>query len=89
MKETMKMIQILDKRKREAQMRAERERLIIKQKEAQKKEQLHMGIAALIAFILLVVIVILGHNYLENEYNKCMASGKSETTCNAIRSIDK
>lgn len=87
MKETMEMIEILSKNKAEAQKRE----AIRKQteKKAKEKEQLKMGFIAVLAFILLVVIAIIGHNYLEDEYNKCMESGKSETTCNAIRSIDK
>lgn len=89
MKETKEMMEILSKNKREAQMRAALKKQREEAQKAKEKEQLHCGIIVVLAFILLVVIAIIGHNYLEDEYNKCMASGKSETTCNAIRSIDE
>ncbi len=91
MKETMEMIEILNENKKKAQMRdalrakREKER---KQKE-KEKEQLFYGIVAVLLFIILIAIFFIGNCYLNNEYNKCIAAGKSEAACEVVRSIDK
>ena len=84
MKETMEMIQILDKNKKEAQKRIKEEKV-----KAQKKEQLKTKV--LVALVIILFIVALGvlKNIMDRDYNNCIQSGKSETVCQQMRSIDK
>ena len=84
MKETMEMIQILEKNKKEAQLRR-----IEQKKKEQKKEQIRTGILLALAIILFIVTLGVLKNIMDRDYNKCIQSGKSEAVCQQMRSIDK
>ena len=84
MKETMEMIQILDKNKKEAQKRIRQEKI-----RNQKKEQLTTKV--LVALVIILFIITLGvlKNIMDRDYNNCIHSGKSADVCETYRSIDK
>lgn len=84
MKETMEMIQILEQNKKAAQLR----RIEAKKKE-QKKEQKKTGLLIALLIILLILSVGLLNKITKDDYNNCIKSGKSETMCSYLRSIDK
>jgi cytoskeletal protein RodZ len=89
MKETMEMIQILEQNKKEAQLRAKRQALIAKQKKEQKKEQIKTGILLALLIISFILSVALLKKIMDRDYNNCIESGKSESVCSQMRSIDK
>ena len=82
MKERMEMIQILEKNKRAAQLR----RANIKR---QKKEQTKTAILLVLVIILLILSIGLLNKITKDDYNNCINSGKSESVCSQLRSIDK
>lgn len=82
MKETMEMIQILEKNKKAAQIK----RAKVK---AQKKEQKKTGLLIALLIILLILSVGLLNKITKDDYNNCIKSGKSESVCSYLRSIDK
>lgn len=87
MKETMEMIQILERNKKEAQKRKQKEREI--RIREQKKEQKKTGLLIALLIILLILSVGLLNKITKDDYNNCIKSGKSETMCSYLRSIDK